>query len=120
MSETILVVDDNDLVRHLVRTFVELAGYTAIEASTPEEAIAVAREHGSVNILLTDVHLTEISGVDVGRVLKQLFPSLRVLYMSGHGDVSWAGPFISKPFTSEELAAALTSLPPADPLAEPS
>jgi CheY-like chemotaxis protein len=113
MSETILLVEDNDLVRHLVRTFVELAGYTAIEASTPEEAIAIARKHGSVDILLTDVHLTEVSGVDVGRVLKQLFPSLRVLYMSGHGDVSWAGPFISKPFTSEQLAAALADLSPA-------
>ena len=113
MTQTILVVDDNDLVRHLVRTFVEIAGYTALEASTPEEAIAAAREHGSVDILLTDVHLTDISGVDVGRVLKQLFPTMRVLYMSGHGDVSWAGPFISKPFTSEQLAAALDGLPPA-------
>jgi hypothetical protein len=115
MTETILVVDDNDLVRHLVRTFVEIAGYTAIEAATPEEAIAAAREHGSIDILLTDVHLTDISGVDVGRVVKQLFPSVRVLYMSGHGDVSWAGPFIGKPFTSDELAAALRDLPPGDP-----
>jgi CheY-like chemotaxis protein len=115
MTETILVVDDNDLVRHLVRTFVELAGYTALEAETPEEAIAIAREHGSIDILLTDVHLTSINGVDVARVLTQLFPSVRVLYMSGHGDVSWAGPFISKPFTSEELAAALEALPPGDP-----
>jgi DNA-binding NtrC family response regulator len=113
MSETILVVEDNDLVRHLVRTFVELAGYNAVEASTPEEAIAAARDHGSIDILLTDVHLTSISGVDVGRVLTQLFPSVRVLYMSGHGDVSWAGPFIGKPFTSGELAAALEALPPA-------
>jgi CheY-like chemotaxis protein len=112
MTETILVVDDNDLVRHLVITFVELAGYTALEAATPEEAIATAREHGSIDILLTDVHLTSITGVDVARVLTQLFPSVRVLYMSGHGDVSWAGPFISKPFTSEELAAALEALPP--------
>jgi CheY-like chemotaxis protein len=119
MSETILVVEDNDLVRHLVCTFVELAGYNAVEASTPEEAIATARDHGSIDILLTDVHLTSISGVDVGRVLTQLFPSVRVLYMSGHGDVSWAGPFIGKPFTSEELAAALEALPPASAAAAP-
>jgi len=53
-------------------------------------------------------------------VLTQLFPAVRVLYMSGHGDVSWAGPFISKPFTSEQLAAALEALPPgAVPPSEP-
>jgi DNA-binding NtrC family response regulator len=110
MSQTVLIVEDNDLVRRLVRSFVELAGYTAIEAGTPEEAIAAAREHGSVDILLTDVHLTEISGVDVGRVMKQLFPAIRVLYMSGHADVSWAGAFIGKPFTADQLAAALDAL----------
>jgi DNA-binding NtrC family response regulator len=111
MTATVLVLEDNDLVRTLVRTFVELAGYTAVEAATPETAIATAREHGAIDILLSDVHLTDISGVDVGRVLKQLFPQVRVLYMSGHGDVSWAGPFISKPFTAEQLAAALDALP---------
>ena len=113
MSATVLVLEDNDLVRTLVRTFVESAGYTALEAATPEEAIAAARDHGEIDILLSDVHLTDISGVDVGRVLKQHFPEVRVLYMSGHGDVSWAGPFIGKPFTAEELAAALDALPAA-------
>jgi DNA-binding NtrC family response regulator len=110
MAQTVLIVEDNDLVRHLVRTFVELAGYAALEAATPEEAIAAAREHGSVDILLTDVHLTNISGVDVGRVVTKLFPSIRVLYMSGYGDVSWAGAFIGKPFTADQLAAALDAL----------
>ena len=110
MSPTVLVVEDNDLVRRLVGTYLTRAGFAAVLAATPADAVAAAREHGAIDALLTDVSLPGTTGVDLARVLTQIFPSLRVLYMSGLGDLSWAGPFIPKPFTAEELTQALTAL----------
>ncbi|HWB21686.1 MAG TPA: response regulator [Gaiellaceae bacterium] len=109
-ARTILVVDDNELVREVVRLFAESAGYTTVEASTGAEAFAAARQHRAIDILLTDLKLPDMSGVEVAKVLSQLHPATRILYMSGHGTLDGPGAFIAKPFSEDQLTEALNAL----------
>jgi two-component system cell cycle sensor histidine kinase/response regulator CckA len=112
-SGTILIVEDSRLLRRVTREFLERAGYRVVLAASPAEAIQAARSHfGSIDLVLTDVVLPEMSGPELVRRLLAEHPSLRVLYMSGYADdvLAKAGlsrlsaPFIDKPFTGQALA----------------
>jgi len=86
-GETVLVVEDEDLVRELARDVLQRAGYRVIDASRPSEAIARADEHGGViDLLLTDVVMPEMNGRALHARLLERRPSLRALYMSGYSD----------------------------------
>ena len=112
-SETILVVEDEDIVRGLARRILEEAGYNVLDARGGEEAIRLCRERrGPIDLLLTDVVMPETSGREVAERLTRLRPATRVLYMSGytddaivhHGVVDSDVEFIQKPFTPLALA----------------
>ncbi len=114
MGETVLVVDDDQFVRNLVVRTLGRCGYETIEASNAAEALLLADEsRSSIDLLLTDVVLPRISGPILARRLRELHPSLRVLYMSGFADhpavrdevegVEMA--IIEKPFRAHQLAA---------------
>jgi signal transduction histidine kinase len=115
LTETILVVDDNELVREVVRLFAESAGYATLEAGTGAEAFAIAGEHRAIDILLTDIRLPDLTGIDVAKVLSERHPSMRILYMSGHGNLDCPGAFISKPFSEDQLTEALNALSASTP-----
>lgn len=116
-SETILVVEDEAVVRDLVRKVLGRAGYRVLLAATPREAVAIAEtEPGRMHLLLTDVVLPEINGrVLADRIRASRFDrgDLRVLFMSGytdsaivhHGVLDGGTPFLHKPFTPQVLAA---------------
>ena len=112
-SETILLVEDEDVVRGLARQILEQAGYNVLDARGGEEAIRLCRERrGPIDLLLTDVVMPETSGKEVAERLTRLRPMTRVLYMSGytddaivhHGVLDSDVEFIQKPFTPVALA----------------
>ena len=114
--ETILVVEDDPVVRALAVRMLGNAGYCLLEASSPSEALACSRRHGGpMDMLLSDVLLPEMDGWALSRRLLAERPGLVVLFMSGYaGDrldgtaivpVDW--PLLQKPFAPAELLRAV-------------
>jgi two-component system, cell cycle sensor histidine kinase and response regulator CckA len=112
-TETILLAEDEDIVRALVRELLEARGYAVLEAAHPEEALELARSHTeSLDLLLTDVVMPGMSGRALADQVAALCPGLPVLYTSAYANGRYAERlsangeinFIQKPFTAEELA----------------
>jgi PAS domain S-box-containing protein len=111
-SETVLVVEDEERVRSLIRLALEPAGYTILETQDAEHALAACNSHdGPIQLLLTDVVMPKMSGPVVAKKVSSLRPDIKVLYMSGytydavanHG-VAWQDtPFLQKPFSPAVL-----------------
>lgn len=121
--ETVLVVDDEEMVRRLAARILRVQGYQVLEASGGEEAVRVLqRSSNQVNGVLTDVAMPGLGGRQLGETILRCWPRVRVLYMSGfparrivdEGALDPISPFIQKPFTSEQLARKMRQL-----LAEP-
>lgn len=115
-TETILIVEDQDRVRHLAVHALERYGYRALEASSGERALELATAHNSpVHLLLTDVLMPGMSGPDLASRLREEHPGIAVLYMSGYagealGRDGTLGPdveLIMKPFSVRELATRI-------------
>ena len=111
-TETILLVEDEAMILDIGRTMLESLGYRVLAASTPGEAIGLAREHaGEIHLLLTDVIMPEMNGRDLAKQLLSLYPSITRLFMSGytadvialHGVLDEGVHFLQKPFTLESL-----------------
>ncbi len=86
-DETVLVVEDEDVVRALARRVLSQAGYTVLEASSGDEALAVCASHdGPIDLVLTDVVMPGLSGADVVAEATRLRPDARCLVMSGYPD----------------------------------
>ena len=100
---TVLVVDDQDFVRDVIRISLEDAGYTVREAASPLDAIAQVRDDAAIDLLVTDVVMPEMDAFELAERISREVPGLRVLYTSGYTDAGAEGPFIQKPFTPAEL-----------------
>ena len=107
-AETILLVEDDEGVRSLVRLALAGGGYRVLETQNPQGALEVCVNYkGPIHLLLTDVVMPEMSGPVVASKVAALRPGIRVLYMSGytddavvhHGVLSQEMPFIQKPFS---------------------
>ncbi|MFT3923445.1 MAG: response regulator [Myxococcales bacterium] len=86
-GNTILVAEDEHLVRQLTCALLREEGYQVLEASDGANALNLAsRHHGPIDLLLTDVTMPQMGGVELGRELQKRFPGLAVLYMSGHSE----------------------------------
>jgi CheY-like chemotaxis protein len=112
-GESILLVEDAQRVRAVVREILEMSGYTVLEARHGVEALEVSNRHaGTIHLLLTDVVMPQMSGRELSQRLATLRPGLKVLYMSGytddaivrHGVLAAGIAFLSKPFTPDALA----------------
>jgi DNA-binding NtrC family response regulator len=107
---TVLLVEDDGGVRHLIRHMLLKGGYTVYETSEPREAARIC-ETVPIDLLLTDIIMPDINGRDLAASLSEIHKELRVLYMSGYIDdsilpSSFMEPgfhFIRKPFTSARL-----------------
>jgi two-component system, cell cycle sensor histidine kinase and response regulator CckA len=112
-TETVLVVEDEEGVRRLIREILELKGYYVLEASNGNEAISLSNQYsGEIHLLITDMLMPEMSGAHLADKLVRQYPSMRVLFMSGsvnartgaNGSESIGKSSIQKPFTPEEFS----------------
>jgi two-component system, cell cycle sensor histidine kinase and response regulator CckA len=113
-GERILVVEDEEAVCRLTARVLSSSGYEVIEAANSGEALAVLETHPeSVDLLLTDVVMPQMSGMELLGRLRQRNPKLKVLYMSGYPQQMIAaqggidGPLVEKPFTGKGLLEAV-------------
>ena len=115
-AKTVLVVEDKDNIREIVREMIELGGYQVLTAGSGSEAIKICDENPeTIDLLLTDIIMPEMNGYEVGKKVRRLRPDMKVIYMSGYGsDVISRGDllekedlFIEKPFTSNILLAKI-------------
>jgi PAS domain S-box-containing protein len=113
-NETVLVVEDEVWLLGLVRSMLELCGYRVISAASPERALELIGEHdGEIDLLLTDMVMPVMSGVELAERVRALRPTIRVLCMSGHPTVKGAPDaeisnqlrLLVKPFSMAMLAA---------------
>ena len=112
-GETVMVVEDDAMVRKLTVNILGRRGYKVLEASSGPRCLRVLREHdGPLHLLLTDVVMPDMNGKDLYFRLLEDYPSLKVLYMSGytddviarHGVLEEEARFIAKPFSVRSLA----------------
>ncbi|MGH2670490.1 MAG: ATP-binding protein, partial [bacterium] len=112
-TETVLLAEDDELLRPLARELLAKLGYRVLEAPDGAAALAIARSHaGEIHLLVSDVVMPEESGVQLARQLMADRPRLRVLYISGytdeavvrHGLLQPGLNFLQKPFTPDVLA----------------
>jgi two-component system cell cycle sensor histidine kinase/response regulator CckA len=102
--QTVLVVDDQDFVRDVIKIALEDAGYDVIDAASPVEAIALARDaNAEIGLLVTDVVMPEMDAFELADRITCEIPNVRVLYTSGYTDAAAEGPFLQKPFTPAQL-----------------
>jgi two-component system cell cycle sensor histidine kinase/response regulator CckA len=112
-EETILLVEDEEMVRSLTEKLLSSRGYKVILADTPQNALRIAREYdGVIHLLLTDVVMPQMNGRELFLELDGIRPGIKVLYMSGyaadviasHGVMEKDTSFVPKPFTAHALA----------------
>jgi PAS domain S-box-containing protein len=112
-TETVLLAEDDELLRPLARGVLVKLGYTVLDAANAAAAIAVARQHpGDIQLLISDVVMPGESGLELARKLLGDRPNVRVLYISGytdeavvrHGLLERGTNFLQKPFTPATLA----------------
>lgn len=110
-TETILVVEDEDLVRGMTVEYLVSRGYRVLEASNGRQALDVISDGDDISLLLTDLVMPEIGGRRLAGEVERLRPGIKIVYMSGYADeetLSWlkAEPgahFLAKPFPLETL-----------------
>jgi len=112
-SETVLLVEDEESVRQLVRETLETKGYKVLEADHGEAALRIASSHqGPIDMLITDVVMPGMSGRELSKQLCASHPQTRVLFLSGYtedaivhqGALEPGTAFLQKPFTLQILS----------------
>ena len=84
-EKTILIVDDEDLIRRFVGSIFRSKGFQVVEASRGEDALAILeRPHGSIDALVTDIKMPGMTGFELARAVAELNSALPVVFMSGH------------------------------------
>jgi len=117
--ETVLVVEDEPMLRELVEAMLSSCGYSILTVENPVQAEEFSKDYdGPIHLLLTDVVLPGISGREVARKVSAHRPDIKVLYTSGytpdaivhHGVLEAGLHFIQKPFTIETLASKVRAV----------
>ena len=115
-SGTILVVDDDPLVRSVLVSFLRIMGFTVLEAEQGEEGVAVFRQPGNaIALVFMDLTMPRMGGLEAVRRIREAAPDARIILMSGYVQDSLAGApeaegicgFLKKPFLRSELEALL-------------
>ena len=111
-SETVLLVEDEESVRQLVRETLEAQGYQILEAENGEEALRIANTHSDIDMLITDVVMPGMGGRELSARLCASHPQTKLLYLSGYtedaivheGVLEPGTAFLQKPFTLQTLS----------------
>jgi PAS domain S-box-containing protein len=111
---TILVVDDEELVRGLTAAMLEEMGHEVVEVGSAARALAVLRDRPEIELVLTDYLMPGMTGVDLSREVARLRPGLPVLLMTGYANLAPGAdgglPRLAKPFKAAELAAKVAEV----------
>jgi two-component system, cell cycle sensor histidine kinase and response regulator CckA len=104
----ILLVEDDDMLRSIIQLGLEKLGYAVSSAHSGKSALETAAQHQDIHLLLTDIVMPEMSGVELAEKLRKTHPRLEVLYVSGHLRATIDLPvdsihFLQKPFRPGEL-----------------
>jgi two-component system, cell cycle sensor histidine kinase and response regulator CckA len=121
-DETILLVEDDPQVRAAAAVILRSLGYDVLVAGRPDEALRLAAT-ASIDLLVSDIVLPQMSGIELARLLGADRPDLRLLYFSGyteavavdHGLIEAGVAFLQKPFTAESLGARVRQVLDRDP-----
>jgi CheY-like chemotaxis protein len=118
-TETILLVEDEEMVRKLSRKILEECGYTVVEAENGTEALSIFEAGDSdIDLLMTDVVMPQMGGRELSEKLTLKLPNIKILFTSGytddaivrHGVIETNTNFIQKPFSPEALANKIREL----------
>jgi CheY-like chemotaxis protein len=118
-SGIVLLVEDDTMVRTLVRKVLETHGYTVLEAANGAVAMAISQTHEDpISLLLTDLMIPSMNGRELARRFMRRWPEGKVLFMSGYSNdiaaqknlVEEGGHFIQKPFSPGALAEAVNEV----------
>ena len=117
-GETILLVEDEPLIRELSRDMLERQGYRVILASNAKEAEQIGHSAGSFDLLITDAVMPNITGTELARRLRTAHPGLKVLYISGYADDppesdetgAEGAAFLQKPFSADSLGRKIRQM----------
>ncbi|HEX8192374.1 MAG TPA: response regulator [Allosphingosinicella sp.] len=110
-SAKVLVVDDDEGVRTVAAAIVEELGFKVLSAATGKEALRILGEDERIDLLLTDIVMPEMTGVELARQVRAMRPALPILFASGYADVKTFGEeletetVLKKPFRIAEVAA---------------
>jgi CheY-like chemotaxis protein len=115
---TILLVEDNELVMEVTRELLENSGYQVISTYLPRVALDLAKQGTLIiDLLVTDVVMPQMNGPELYRNIRELLPTLPVLYISGYSDTAIQSVmpgdhahFLAKPFTSSRLLEQITQI----------
>jgi signal transduction histidine kinase/CheY-like chemotaxis protein len=111
-SETVLVVEDEAAVRHLLSRVLRSKGYRVLLAENGNRAVAIAEGEKRIDLIVADVVMPDLSGPAVVARLRQSWPALRALYITGYaeeaigsqGSIGTGSVLLEKPFTANQLA----------------
>ncbi|MFH0783283.1 MAG: PAS domain S-box protein [Pseudomonadota bacterium] len=118
-GERVLLVEDESLIREMGQRMLERLGYQVMAAATPGDALRLAGEHqDGIALLITDVVMPKMNGRDLANQLHNLYPNIKILFMSGytanviahHGVLDEGVQFIQKPFSMKDLGAKVRAI----------
>lgn len=112
-GSTILLVDDNPMVRTALRFSIEALGYRVVDANGGPAAIKILKDLGRIDLLVTDYAMPGMNGADLAHVIRQKMPGLPVLLITGYAECPHLLDKITllqKPFAPDALAASLAAL----------
>lgn len=125
-SETILIVEDEEVILNLLKRTHEKLGYTVLVAGDGEEALLVAEQHeGQIDIMITDIIMPKMNGYEVAERLAPLYPKMCVLFTSGYSVATLSAQsrghlpeqLVHKPFDAQHIAQKIRSILDARPSA---
>ena len=100
----ILVVDDNEIIRGLVRIFLQSEGYSVLSAADGRSALELSRKYpGTIDLVITDVEMPRLRGIDLVPYLLKERPGIKVIVMTGRQGTDIAFPTLFKPFDGKML-----------------
>ena len=119
MSQTILLVDDSDVVRMFVSVILKSKGYNLLLADGADSALALVHKMSQLDLLIADLNLPELCGTRLFEKVSALHPETRSLFISGYTEEEasqiynpngFKGDFLGKPFLSQELMSRIDKI----------
>jgi CheY-like chemotaxis protein len=113
---TVLVVEDNEILRMCAANVVADAGFTPIEAASADEAVAILESRSDIALLFTDIQMPgSMDGLGLARTVQERWPAIKIILVSGRAELSERdrpanSRFFQKPFTTKQIIQGLQDM----------